>query len=155
MMGQKLPTVLSRQATNNLHLLRDRFRHWGRFLNAGIQLVEHTQDHLSHLRVASDLRRSVGLHPTGTEGEQLDVFGGQLGGEFGDDHVRAGLCYRVADLRGDSGDAGESDVAAWAGDEDDLLLLALAGEREEGVDQVDLREKVESHLESNVSLFWS
>ena len=62
--------------------------------------------------------------------------------ELGHDEVHASLRDGIAHHVGEGGDARKLDVCALAGDEDDLLLLAVANESEERIDGVNIADQI-------------
>ena len=84
----------------------------------------------------------IRVGPSWTDGEGLDALLAQFSGILGHDDHHARFGGRVAHDGRKAGEAGELDVCALAGDEDDFLLLALADEIEEGVDDEDVADYV-------------
>jgi hypothetical protein len=74
---------------------------------------------------------SIRIHPSRAQSQRLDALGGELSGEFCHGHVHASLADRVTQQSGESGLASEIKISTLTGDEDHLLLCALANEVEE------------------------
>lgn len=89
---------------------------------------------------------SICVHPSETQGQRLDALLGQLSAELGDVHIHTSLANRISHHGWKASDTGELDVSSRTGKEYDLLLLPVANEVEERVDDVDAAEHVCYHL---------
>ena len=105
-----------------------------RSVDAGVELSERRQHIFAHFRVTSDSFCGISVDPTWAERQCFDALRGQLGGVFGGDHLHRSLGGGVSHDGREASHASEVDGSTLARDEDDLLLLAVANEFEESVD---------------------
>ena len=100
----------------------------------GPSTLERRQHIFAHFRVTGDGFCGIGVDPTWAERQCFDALRGQLGGVFGGDHLHRSLGGGVSHDGREASHASEVDGSTLARDEDDLLLLAVANEFEESVD---------------------